>query len=195
MIRKKILSTMAMAAALVVSGAGAPAGLPEPPAGAAAPTRLVVDLSERTLYLYHDGEVVNTYNVAVGQPEHPTPRGSFRINRVVWNPGWVPPAEEWAEDEEKMAPDDPDNPMVGAKLFFQYPDYYIHGTHDTHTLGDAASHGCIRMDPADVKRLAQWVQEHGGEPRGSAWFRRVKANDGTSHTVTLADPVRITIRA
>lgn len=191
MIWKKWFGTITMAAALGLSGAGAPvAG----PAATVAPTRLVVDLSDRKLYLYHDGEVVNTYHVAVGEPEHPTPMGAFRINRVVWNPGWVPPNEEWAEDEEELEPDDPENPMVGAKLFFRNPDYYIHGTHDTHTLGDAASHGCIRMEPTDVKRLSKWVQEHGGETRGDAWFRRVKANDGTSHTVTLPDPVRITIR-
>lgn len=194
MIRDKWFGTMAMAAALGLSAAGAPAVGTGHLAEGVAPTRLVVDLSERTLYLYHDGEVVNTYRVAVGEPEHPTPRGSFRVDRVVWNPGWVPPNAEWAEDEEELAPDDSENPMVGAKLFFEYPDYYIHGTHDTHTLGGAASHGCIRMEPAEVERLAEWVQEHGGEPRGDAWFRRVGTDDGTSHTVTLPDPVRITIR-
>lgn len=196
MIRKTTSMTMALAAGLGLSG-GALAAAAAPPGGAghrAAETRLEVDLSERRLELYHGGDVVNTYPIAVGEPEHPTPTGAFRIDRIVWNPGWMPPDAEWAQDEERRDPDDPENPMVGAKLFFEYPDYYIHGTDEPHTLGDAASHGCIRMDPGEVKDLARWVQEHGGEPRDDAWFRRVGRNDGTSHTVTLPDPVPITIR-
>lgn len=189
---KKWFGTMAVLGGVGITGA---VGLSGPPAAeeAMAPTRLEVDLSERELYLYHDGERVNTYPVAVGEPDHPTPTGQFRIDRIVWNPAWVPPNTEWGKEREKQDPNDAENPMVGAKLFFEYPDYYIHGTDAEHTLGQAESHGCIRMDPDEVLDLAKWVQEHGGEPRSAGWFERVKANDESEHEVSLPDPIPIVV--
>ena len=176
-------------------GTTAAVGLPEraPAEEALAPTRLEIDISEREMYLYHEGEIVNTYPVAVGQPEYPTPTGDFEIDRVEWNPDWIPPNTEWGNKREKKDPNDPDNPMVGAKLFFEYPDYYIHGTDATHTLGEAESHGCIRMDPQEVKDLAKWVQEHADEERSADWYEEARQNDETMHIVKLSDPVPVDI--
>lgn len=157
-------------------------------------TRVVVDLSERVLRVYNGGELMSTFRVAIGQPAHPTPRGSFRIDRIIWNPGWVPPDAEWAKDEPRRAPDDPENPMVGAKLFFKYPDYYIHGTNAPGSLGEAASHGCIRMNGVDVINLAEFLQARGGMPKSEAWFREVARNDATSHAVRLPRPIEMVIR-
>ena len=191
--RKKWIGTVAVLGGI---GATAMVGLPEPaPAEEAlASTRLVVDLSERELYLYHNGKIVNTYAVAVGEPEYPTPQGDFSISRIDWNPNWVPPNTEWGRKETKKAPNDPDNPMVGAKLFFEYPDYYIHGTDAPHTLGEAESHGCIRMDPEEVLDLARWVQEHAGEGRSESWFREARQNDESEHVVKLPSSIPIEIR-
>lgn len=190
---------MAAAAALLAGlAAGDGAAAPGPHAHATIAghpdARLEVDVSERTLYVYLAGELMNTFPVAVGSEEHPTPRGSFTIDRIIWNPGWIPPEEGWAADEEEKAPDDPDNPMVGAKLFFEYPDYYIHGTHAAETIGEAASHGCIRMPPGSVIELAKFVQAQGGEGRDEGWFERVAADDGTDHEVRLPTPIPIEIR-
>ena len=180
-----------LATALLSGAAHAP-----PAAGAVdAPIRLVVDLSERTLTVLHDGEVEETFAVAVGKRGHSTPTGTFRINRVVWDPAWVPPNEEWAEDRERKGPGDPDNPMQGAKLFFRYPDYYIHGTNAPESIGTRASHGCIRMRKGDVERLARLVQEHGGASRSGDWYERVIAQDSRSTPVSLPRPVTLTIRA
>ena len=189
---KKWFGTIALVGGL---GMTAMAGLPERvlAAEALASTRLEVDLSEREMYLYHKGEIVNTYTVAVGQPEFPTPQGDFSINRIEWNPDWVPPNEGWAEDESKKDPNDPDNPMVGAKLFFEYPDYYIHGTDAPHTLGTAASHGCIRMDPDEVKDLARWVQEHAGAERSDSWYAEARQDDESQHVVKLPDAIPVEI--
>ena len=191
----RVRNWMSAAAVAGASLLAAGMGVPERPAPAAAvsPLRLEVDLSERKLVVYHGGEVMNSFDVAVGTEEHPTPEGSFRISRIIWNPAWVPPSSEWAEDESRTAPDDPDNPMVGAKLFFKYPDYYIHGTDAAHSLGTAASHGCIRMNPADVESLGEFIQEHGGEPRSDEWYERVQRDDESKHEVTLPDPVPIEI--
>lgn len=161
--------------------------------GRAAAVRLEVDLSERKLYVHHGGERMNTFEVAVGEPEHPTPQGDFTIDRIIWDPAWVPPNTEWAEDKEKKGPSDPDNPMEAAKLFFDYPDYYIHGTDAVHTLGQAESHGCIRMRPADVEALAEFVQQHGGEERSGDWYGTVRAREAPTTEITLPDPVPLSV--
>ena len=192
---KKWFGTMALAGTVVLAAAGLPERAPAaPPAEASPSLRLEVDISDRKLYVYHSGSVMHTFDVAVGEPEHPTPKGDFTINRIIWNPAWVPPPNaEWAEDKEKKAPNDSDNPMVGAKLFFEYPDYYIHGTDATHTLGQAESHGCVRMDPKDVKLLGELVQKHGGESRDQGWFGWVKKDDRSKHEIKLPDPVPVAI--
>ena len=156
--------------------------------------RIEVDLSEKKLYVYNNGSLMNTFPVAIGDEEHPTPTGDFTIGRLIWNPAWVPPPNaEWAEDETKKAPDDPDNPMEGAKLFFEYPDYYIHGTDATNTLGTAASHGCLRMRPVDVENLGKFVQEVGGEGRSEGWYDRIQESDTDKREINLPDPVPISI--
>ncbi|HEX6259121.1 MAG TPA: L,D-transpeptidase [Woeseiaceae bacterium] len=158
------------------------------------PIRLEVDKSDRVLKVYHGGQLWKSYRVAVGEPAHPTPSGDFEIDRIIWNPAWVPPDSKWAEGAKRQEPGDPENPMQGAKLFFKYPAYYIHGTNAPHTLGSAASHGCVRMDPQEVEELAEFVQDHGGEPRSAEWFETVKDQDRQSKEVTLSEPVPVTIR-
>lgn len=158
------------------------------------PLMLVVDVSDNRLAVVMDGRVVETYPVSVGTEKHPTPQGEFTVSKVIWNPGWVPPPDaRWARNKTRKAPDDPDNPMKMAKIFFQEPDYYIHGTDATHRLGEAASHGCIRMRPGDVARVAMQVMEHGGEPRPRSWFEaRIEGNQ--THTIPLPDPVPIRVQ-
>src|SRR5687767_1503716 len=58
-----------------------------------------VDLSDRQLYVLRNGEVSGTYRVAVGAPSFPTPKGSYTVKRIVWNPRWVPPDAKWARDK------------------------------------------------------------------------------------------------
>lgn len=187
---------------LVVAGAAAAQapvlGSPASEGGSAegaAPLGLEVSLSERTLYVRRGDEVVESYPVAVGKDEHPTPTGDFTIGRVIWNPRWVPPKVPWARGKTAKEPGDPDNPMGRVKMFFREPDYYIHGTIAPETLGEAASHGCIRMANEDILELARVVMENGGEPRDESWFQRVRNFFRRSHEVRLSDPVPVSIRS
>lgn len=123
---------------------------------------LKVDLSERKLYVIEDGEVVQTYGIAVGKPSNPTPTGRFRTGRIIWNPSWNPPNTPWARGQKPRAPGDPKNPMRGVKIFFREPTYYIHGTNDPASIGEAASHGCIRMTESDAVALARRIEKAGG---------------------------------
>ena len=127
-----------------------------------ATVRLEVSLSARTLKVVEKGRVVRTYGVAVGRPKNPTPTGTFRTGRIVWNPSWHPPRVWWARNKRPQPPGAPENPMQGVKIYFKAPDYYIHGTNKPGSIGSAASHGCLRMTEADAKALARRVQKAGG---------------------------------
>lgn len=163
-----------------------------PKAEATASTRLSADLSKRQLYLWKGGEVSRSYPVAVGKADNATPRGTFTIRRIVWNPGWVPPDEPWAKGKKAKKAGDKDNPMRVAKIFFREPDYYIHGTPHTSSLGSAASHGCLRMDPDQVAELAHEVMNAGGVARDWSWVKAT-LRMGSTRTVHLKRPVTITI--
>lgn len=155
--------------------------------------QLRADLGARELYIIRNGEIVATYPVAIGKDEHPTPRGSYAVRKIVWNPAWVPPDEKWARNKTAKAPGHPGNPMKLVKIFFREPDYYIHGTGELSSLGKAASHGCLRMAPSDAAEVARWVMENGGQPREESWFRRVFRFKRETKTVYLKNPIRMTV--
>ena len=161
-------------------------------APASADFSLEVDVSEKQLRAVEDGHVVEEFDIAVGKDPKPTPTGAFTIKKIIWNPAWHPPDEKWARGKTPKPPGHPDNPMKRVKMFFREPDYYIHGTDDLDSLGSEASHGCVRMAPDDVTRLAQAVMDHGGQPRPLPWYRRI-FRSRASKTVLLTAPVPIRI--
>ena len=139
----------------------------------AASVTVQVDLSQRALRVVDGDSVLKQYDVAIGKRDKPTPTGDFEIKKIVWNPSWHPPDEKWARGKDPKGPGDPDNPMKRVKIFFSEPDYYIHGTDDVDSLGDAASHGCVRMSSQDVTELAKLLMDHGGKPMPEPWYRRI----------------------
>jgi lipoprotein-anchoring transpeptidase ErfK/SrfK len=161
---------------------------------AAAELRLEVDLSDRELRAIIDGNVVETFAVAVGKEKNPTPEGAFKIRKVIWNPSWKPPDAKWARGKTAKPPGHPENPMKRVKMFFKEPDYYIHGTGDEDSLGKAESHGCIRMSEEDVTRLGQLVMEYGGKPMPEPWYRRI-FRGRTTKVVYLEEEVPVEIRS
>ena len=162
--------------------------------GASAELRLEVDLSDRQLRAVVDGEVIRDYAVSVGKDSYPTPKGAFKVRKVVFNPAWKPPASKWAKGKTPKPPGHPENPMKLVKIFFREPDYYIHGTDDDDSLGGAESHGCIRMNTSDVEELTRLVMEHGGKPMPEPWYRRIFRRK-TTKVVYLEMPVAMQIRA
>ena len=52
--------------------------------------------------------------------------------------------------------------MQGVKIYFKAPYYYIHGTNAPGSIGEAASHGCIRMTAEDAVALAHRIERAGG---------------------------------
>jgi lipoprotein-anchoring transpeptidase ErfK/SrfK len=207
-INRKTLALLGLVAAAVV-GAETAAGQIEIPRTAAAagrdttvvttpveeaPLTLSANLRARILTVQLGGTTLKTFAVAVGQDRYPTPLGSFSIRKIVWNPSWHPPPNsEWAKGKTAKGPGDPDNPMKVVKIFFQEPDYYIHGTDDVESLGSAASHGCLRMDPDEVADLAKIIMEHGGQPHEENWFWRIIHSRREERVVYLDNPISLTI--
>jgi lipoprotein-anchoring transpeptidase ErfK/SrfK len=167
---------------------------PERPAVQDEPLTLEANLGARILIVRRGDSTLKTYAVAVGQDKYPTPLGTFTIRKIVWNPSWRPPPDaDWAKGKTAKAPGDPANPMKVVKIFFEEPDYYIHGTDDVESLGSAASHGCLRMAPSEVADLARIIMEHGGQPRGESWFWRILHSRREEQVVYLDNPVSLSI--
>jgi lipoprotein-anchoring transpeptidase ErfK/SrfK len=154
---------------------------------------LVADLSDRKLVIRDGNDAVETFPIGIGRGSKPTPQGSYRIRKIVWNPAWIPPDEKWARDKKPQPPGAKDNPMKLVKIFFKEPDYYIHGTSDVESLGEAASHGCLRMHPDDAYRVARYLMENGGQPRDENWFWRVLHFRSQTKTVYLDHPISMTV--
>jgi murein L,D-transpeptidase YcbB/YkuD len=154
---------------------------------------LEANLSARTLTVRQNGEILKRYDVAIGKDGHPTPTGQFAVRKIVWNPAWVPPDARWARGKSAKEPGHPANPMKLVKIFFKEPDYYIHGTGQVNSLGDAASHGCLRMHPDEVAELAQFLMNNGGQPREEGWFSRVIHMRWRTHTVYLSQPITLVV--
>jgi len=124
-------------------------------------------------------------------PRYRTPRGSFEITRVEWNPWWIPPKSPWAA-KEKITPPGPDNPMGKVKLNFNEL-YFVHGSPFELSIGTAASHGCVRVKNADAIELARLVHEYGTPKYGDGDVDRL-ASDTATRDITVENPVPIEIR-
>jgi lipoprotein-anchoring transpeptidase ErfK/SrfK len=155
--------------------------------------RIVVDKSDREVRLFNGDRLLRTERVAIGQSEHPTPTGSWEIHQVDINPEWIPPDSEWAEDRERKAPGDPENPMGRARLIFKSP-YSIHGTDDMESLGTAASHGSIRVANPVVLELAEMVLKAGGAWEGNQWFQQMTGRRDHEYRMKLEHPVPIEVQ-
>ena len=100
--------------------------------------RITVDVDQRRLQLYQDGRLIKSYPVAVGRPETPTPLGDWTIVQKTLDPGG-PFGARW------------------MRLSIPWGAYGIHGTNNPASIGQAASHGCVRMYNEDVIELYDLV--------------------------------------
>jgi hypothetical protein len=108
--------------------------------------RIVINVPAFRLYLVSRNELVKEYPVAVGRPWTPTPRGSFRILQKTKDPTWAPKGR-------KPVPPGPANPLGHRWMRISADGYGIHATNDPGSIGQARSHGCIRMFRADAEDL------------------------------------------
>ena len=120
---------------------------------------LVIRLRDRRVYVYHKDLLKISYPIAVGKAGWETPKGSFEVIEMQRNPAWQHP---W---NGKIIPPGPENPL-GVRWIGFWTDgknfIGFHGTPQEHLVGQAVSHGCIRMLNKDV--LALYTQVGVGTP-------------------------------
>ncbi len=129
---------------------------------------IVINVSEKRLYYYPPvskgkRQQVEVYAISVGRGDWSTPLEVTSVTGKVKDPVWFPPASIRAEHEAKgdplpeRVPAGPDNPLGRYILRLGLPSYFIHGTNRENGIGMQVTHGCIRMFPDDIERLALGV--------------------------------------
>jgi lipoprotein-anchoring transpeptidase ErfK/SrfK len=103
-----------------------------------------VDISEQTLKVYVDGWPRYTWPVSTARPGYRTPIGSYRAQRM---------EAMWYSRKYDMSP-------MPHSVFF-YGGFAIHGTEYIKRLGTPASHGCVRLHPANATLFYNLVKSFG----------------------------------
>jgi len=119
---------------------------------------IVVDLSQRRLYLYDGITLEGEYGIAIGTPWHRTPRGDWKIISKRYMPSWGNPGSAWAASMPAYIPPGPSNPLGTRALNLNASGIRIHGTTQDWSIGRAASHGCMRMHRWDIEDLYDRVE-------------------------------------
>lgn len=115
------------------------AAIPDQPAAApSGSVSIVVKVPARILELYNDGKLYKRYRIAVGRRDTPTPIGDWTVVWKAYRSGDI----------------------MGTRflgLDVPWGGYGIHGTNRPWSIGQFASHGCIRLRNQDIEELFEWV--------------------------------------
>ena len=123
------------------SGDAKPAEAPKP----LPPTLIAkVNLTNQTMSVVINGKPVHSWKVSSGAPGYGTPVGTFK-------PDWM--AKMWYSKQYDDAP-------MPHSVFFKNG-AAIHATQSVGRLGTAASHGCVRLSPANAETFYKLVTRHG----------------------------------
>lgn len=120
---------------------------------------LLLRLGERRLYVV-DEEVKQPpegYPVAIGRAQYPTPAGRFQVTEMVENPDFLvfDFSNPKGRDRGRIAPGI-NNPLGLRWIAFSEAHGWavgFHGTQKTEVLGQAVSHGCVRMSNPDIVKV------------------------------------------
>lgn len=110
----------------------------------------VVDLSDRRVTVYRTDRVLADYPIAVGREHWETPVGEFQVIEKQENPIWRHPFTR------ELVPPGEDNPLGTNWIGFWNNNTHeigFHGTNQAEAIGQAISHGCIRMKNSDIQAL------------------------------------------
>jgi hypothetical protein len=123
---------------------------------------VTVDKTAQRLTVVVDGATRYRWPVSTARWGYRTPNGSYRPQRL---------ARTWFSRKYDMSP-------MPYSIFFA-GGYAIHGSYEISRLGRPASHGCIRLHPANAATL----------------FALVKENVGNTHIIVTGDhPPMVDVR-
>jgi len=131
---------------------------------------LILDRQRRLLSLLENGRLVRRFPVAVGMPGWETPVGRFQVLNKTENPVWEHP------EKGTHTPAGPANPLGSRWIGFHqdclgrrgWDGEHIldvkgcvvagfHGTPHRWTVGQALSHGCVRLYEEHVRQVFDFV--------------------------------------
>jgi hypothetical protein len=135
--------TSFLAAVLPAFAAAALLALGAAPASA---TLLIeIDKSAQRMTVSRDGETVHTWPVSTGVRAYDTPGGEYTPFRMEVDHY----SREW------------DDAPMPHSIFFTKKGHAIHGTNHLRSIGRPASHGCVRLEPANARVLFGLVKREG----------------------------------
>jgi hypothetical protein len=139
-----------------------------------------VDKVTQRMVVAVNGELRHSWPVSTGMPGYATPAGSFAASRLVRDHR----SREW------------DDAPMPHSIFFTDAGHAIHGSAATGRLGTRASHGCVRLSPANAAALFELVKAEGIEAarieiRGSdpVWTAGGAGRSGDYSRLTNFDPL------
>jgi lipoprotein-anchoring transpeptidase ErfK/SrfK len=106
---------------------------------------ITIDKSAQRMTVEVDGTRRWTWPVSTGVRNYETPSGSYKAFRMEKDHF----SKEW--DEAPMP----------HSIFFTMKGHAIHGSYQTRRLGRRASHGCVRLSPANAAKLYALVEQQG----------------------------------
>ena len=104
-----------------------------------------IDNATQRMTVMVDGAAVHSWPVSTARQGYETPVGSYYVQRI---------ERMWYSRKYHMSP-------MPHALFFEGR-LAIDGTSAIRQLGCPASHGCVRLNPSNARRLFELVQQHGG---------------------------------
>src|SRR5215475_2382212 len=116
---------------------------PVTPAGAA--VAVTIDKTTQRMMVAVDGSVRWIWPVSTGQLAYDTPNGKYTAFRME--------ADHFSKEWD-------DAPMPNS-IFFSPKGHAIHGYLNTRRIGTPASHGCVRLEPANAAKLYALVEQQG----------------------------------
>ena len=106
---------------------------------------VTIDKTTQRMTVSVDGERRYTWPVSTGRAGYGTPSGNFKPFRLEKDHY----SKEW------------DNAPMPNSIFFTQRGHAIHGSYETRRLGSPASHGCVRLSPANAATLFALVKNQG----------------------------------
>jgi lipoprotein-anchoring transpeptidase ErfK/SrfK len=129
---------------------------------AAAKTSVKVDVKTNMLGVFEGDKIIAAYSVSVGSKQTATPIGEWKVRGVAKLPTFRYDERMLKRGERSknfhMLPPGPNSPVGVIWIALNKRGIGIHGTDDPNTIGQAVSHGCIRLANWDVVRLAGKVK-------------------------------------
>jgi lipoprotein-anchoring transpeptidase ErfK/SrfK len=129
---------------------------------ATAKTSVKVDVKTNMLGVFEGDKIIAAYPVTVGSKRTATPIGEWKVRGVAKLPTFRYDERMLKRGERSknfhLLPPGPNSPVGVVWIALNKRGIGIHGTDDPNTIGQAVSHGCIRLANWDVVRLAGRVK-------------------------------------